>query len=134
MTDLLDASIAALRTNHDQLEALVERLSREDLTSRAARRSGRWPTCSRTSAAARSSLARLAPAMAGVAIPEIDNQAVWDRWNAMSPEDQAAGFLEHHDALVALLECLDAEQRKTTTVDLGFCPPRARWRPSSACA
>ena len=39
-------------------------------------------------------LVRSAPAMAGEPSAEVDNQSVWDRWNAMSPEDQASGFLE----------------------------------------
>ncbi len=123
MTDLLDASIAALRTNHDGLEGLVKRLSREQLASQSG--ATEWTVAdvlSHLGSGAELTLVRLAPAVAGEAIPEIDSQSVWDRWNAMSPEEQASGFLEHHAAVVSLLESLDGEQRKTITVDLGFLP------------
>ena len=123
MTDLLDASIVALRTNHDQLEAVVSAASREELT----RQSGatEWTVAqvlSHLGSGSELTYARLAPAIAGEPVPDIDNQAVWDRWNAMSPEEQAAGFLQQHDELIQVLEGLDDEQRKTITVDLGFLP------------
>ena len=51
-----------------------------------------------------------------------DNQTIWDRWNAASPEEQASWFLEHDERLVAPLEALTPEQRETLTVDLGFLP------------
>ena len=55
------------------------------------------------------------------------NQEVWDRWNALSPRDQATGFLAHDDELVAALEALTADQRRTLQVELGSCPRRCRW-------
>jgi uncharacterized protein (TIGR03083 family) len=123
MTDLLDASIAALRTNHDQLEAVVARLSPDELT----RQSGatEWTVAqalSHLGSGAELTLARLAPAVAGEATPDIDSQSVWDRWNAMPPREQAREFLEQHGAVVRLLEELDTDQRKSVTVDLGFLP------------
>ncbi len=123
MTDLVDSSIAALRTNHDELAKLVARLSPDDL----ARQSGAsdWTVAqvlSHLGSGSELTRARLAPAVAGEATPEIDSQSVWDRWNALAPEEQASGFLEHHEAVITLLEGLDEEQRKTLTVDLGFLP------------
>jgi len=50
------------------------------------------------------------------------NQSVWDRWNAMAPQDQAAGFLEHDERLVASLEALTPEQRETLQIKVGFLP------------
>ena len=50
------------------------------------------------------------------------NQDVWDRWNALSPDEQAAGFVESDARLVELYESLTADQRETTMVDLGFLP------------
>ena len=49
----------------------------------------------------------LEAAIAGTATPERQNQAIWDRWNALEPADQAAGFLEHDERLVSTLEGLD---------------------------
>ena len=104
--------------------------------SRAAPRSGRSPRCCRTSAAAAEiAYARLAPAIAGEPVPDIDNQAVWDRWNAMSPEEQAAGFLQKHDELFAGPGGARRRAAQDAHVDLGFLPePRTARRPSSACA
>jgi uncharacterized protein (TIGR03083 family) len=53
-------------------------------------------------------------------VPE--NQAVWDRWNALPPADQAAGFVESDERLVAAYEALSQEQRDSIEVDLGFMP------------
>ena len=67
--------------------------------------------------------ARLAPAIAGEPVPDIDNQAVWDRWNAMSPEDQAAGFLEHaRRARRGRSRGSTPSSARRSRVDLGFLP------------
>ncbi len=50
------------------------------------------------------------------------NESIWDRWNAMSPQDQAAGYLQHNEILVATLEALTPQQRETVQVKLGFLP------------
>jgi uncharacterized protein (TIGR03083 family) len=123
MSELLDASIAALRTNHDQLAELVAGASAEDLR----RTSGatEWTVADVLSHLGSGSelwLVRLRAGIAGVEVGEVDNHAVWDRWNAWSPEDQASGFLETQGDLVATLESLDAEQRRDVRVDLGFMP------------
>jgi uncharacterized protein (TIGR03083 family) len=126
MSDLLDDSINALRTNHDELEGLVSGLPADEL----ARQSGAsdWTVAqvlSHLGSGSELMLVRLAAAVAGEPVPEIDNQSVWDRWNAASPEEQRDGFLEHHGAIVRALEDLDADQRKTVTVELGFLPEPA---------
>ena len=41
------------------------------------------------------------------------NQAVWDRWNAMGPREQATGFVDSDAALVGAYEALTAGQRAT---------------------
>lgn len=122
MTDLLDASIVALRTNHDELEALVKRLSPEDLS----RQSGaeKWQVSdvlSHLGSGSELTGHTLAAAISGTPV-DVDNQAVWDRWNAMAPADQATGFLDQHGELVRRLEELDAGQREELRVDLGFLP------------
>src|SRR4051812_33761070 len=101
MSDLLDASIAALRANHDQLAALVAEAGPDDLR----RTSGatEWTVADVLSHLGSGSelwLVRLRAGIAGVEAGEVDNHAVWDRWNAWSPEEQAAGFLENQGALV----------------------------------
>lgn len=50
------------------------------------------------------------------------NESVWDRWNAMSPREQATNFLDHDGRLVGAYENLTSEQRTTVQVDLGFLP------------
>ena len=62
------------------------------------------------------------PSPAGRAPGDGFNEQVWDRWNALSPAEQASGFVTHDEALVAALEALTAEQRESITVDLGFLP------------
>jgi hypothetical protein len=47
---------------------------------------------------------------------------VWDRWNAMSPREQATNFVDHDARLVAAYEALTSEQRTAAQVDLGFLP------------
>jgi uncharacterized protein (TIGR03083 family) len=126
MTDLVDASIEALRTNHDQLVALVGSASPDDLD----RTSGatEWSVADVLSHLGSSSelwLIRLRAGIDGVEVGEIDNHAVWDRWNAMAPEKQASAFVEHHGTFVETLESLDAEQRNSVQVDLGFMPAPA---------
>ena len=62
------------------------------------------------------------------------NESVWDRWNAMSPRDQATNFLDHDGRLVAAFEGLSAEQRATCRSTWASCPSRCRSRRTRACA
>ena len=48
--------------------------------------------------------------------------AIWDRWNAMSPSDQAAGSVAADARLVAAYEALDDEALADRRLDLGFLP------------
>lgn len=116
MTDLADRTIALLRRQHDELAALAQGLSDDDL----ARPSGasEWPV-----AQVLSHLGSAAEIFLGILRKESpDNQAIWARWDASSPREQAEGFLEHDERLVAALEALDDETRTTSTVDVGFLP------------
>jgi hypothetical protein len=56
---------------------------------------------------------------------DIDNAAIWARWDAAPPTEQAAGFLEHDGQLVRALEALGADERHSLRVDLGFLPEPA---------
>jgi hypothetical protein len=54
-----------------------------------------------------------APCGARAAHPE-GNQAVWDRWNAMSPAEQAANFVTWEGRLVQALEAFGDEELART--------------------
>jgi uncharacterized protein (TIGR03083 family) len=124
MTSLPDRTIAALRATHDELAALVSGLSQDQLVGGSG--ASDWSVAqvlSHLGSGAEISLANLRSAAAGTPAPPPDfNQQVWDRWNAMSPQDQASGFLAADGELVAALEELDAEQRTALRIDLSFTP------------
>ena len=67
-------------------------------------------------------LAGLEASLAGDAAPGSDfNHGVWDRWNAMTPEDQAEDFVKSNEALVVAYEALDEQTRQDLKVKL-FLP------------
>jgi hypothetical protein len=47
---------------------------------------------------------------------------VWDRWNALTPRDQASEFLEQDATLLRTLEGLTPGQREKLEIKLGFLP------------
>jgi uncharacterized protein (TIGR03083 family) len=49
-------------------------------------------------------------------------QPIWDRWNAMSPEKQAAGFVEAATKLSEVLASFDDTQLADYQIDVGFLP------------
>ncbi|HEX4018603.1 MAG TPA: maleylpyruvate isomerase family mycothiol-dependent enzyme [Frankiaceae bacterium] len=121
---LTDRTIEALRAEHDALADIVRELSDAELSGPSG--ASEW-----TAAQVLSHLGSGAEiALAGYQAtfdatpppPDEFNQQVWDRWNAMAPADQASGFLEHDEALVAALEALPSEQRESLVIDLGFLP------------
>jgi uncharacterized protein (TIGR03083 family) len=124
MTTLADQTIAALRTGHDRLAARVERFGPDDL----ARRSGasEWAVAqvlSHLGSGAEIALATLDGALADVpARDQSANQEVWARWNAMSPVEQATGFVAASRALVERYESLDERARADLRINLGFLP------------
>jgi uncharacterized protein (TIGR03083 family) len=126
MADSLERAISSLRTHHDRLAEVVGGLTPEQLSGPSA--ASDWTIAqvlSHLGSGAEIFLPRYAAGIAGEDAPEGDNQAVWGRWDAATPEDQASGFLEHDEKLVSLLEGLSEEQRSTVTVDLGFTPEPA---------
>lgn len=124
MTSLADATIAALRTNHDALDALVPTLTDEYLTGPSGAED--WTVAqvlSHLGSGSEIGLISLGSAIDGGEAPDQSyNEGVWDRWNAMSPQEQAAGAVEHGATLVAAYEALTPEQRESTQVTLGFLP------------
>ena len=124
MTSLADRTITALRSTHDDLAALVPTLSDDQLSGPSG--ASDWTVAqvlSHLGSGAEIAHAGYRAALDGTPAPEQDfNQGVWDRWNARSPQDQAAQFLEHDAALLGTLEALTPEQREHLEIKLGFLP------------
>ncbi len=122
MTELVDRTIAALRTNHDVLAALVPSLNEGELTGPSG--ASEWTIAqalSHLGSGAEITVKPIATA-AGHSVTDEENESVWARWDAASPLDQAAAFLEHDSAFLDVVERLTAAQRADLTVDLGFLP------------
>ena len=119
-----DTVIAALRSGHDSLASQVSGLTDEDL----ARPSGasEWDisqVLSHLGSGAEISRATVRAALDGEPNPGSDfNHTVWDRWNAMTGRERADGFLQANQALLALLESLDAGTLDKLRIDMGFLP------------
>jgi uncharacterized protein (TIGR03083 family) len=124
MTFTAAAGITALRSTHDELFKVVRDLSDDQLLAPSG--ATEWPVAqvlSHLGSGAEISAATLRSALEGAgALPEGFNQGVWERWNAMSPREQADGFLAADTTLVGAIEALTAEQRDSLQVDLGFLP------------
>jgi len=124
MTTLADRTITALRSLHDELAALVPTLTDDQLTGRSG--ASEWTVAqvlSHLGSGGEITLATYQAALDGAEAPGQDfNESVWDRWNAMSPQEQAAGVTGRSAAVVEFLEALSPEQRETLQVKLGFMP------------
>jgi uncharacterized protein (TIGR03083 family) len=122
VTSPADRSIAALRATHDELAAVASGVSDEQLALRSA--ASEWSVAevlSHLGSGAEISLATLRSAMDATPGPDQGfNQNVWARWNAMSPREQADGFLAGDEELVAALEALSVQERQGLQVKLGF--------------
>jgi uncharacterized protein (TIGR03083 family) len=124
MTSLADQTIAALRRLHDEMGALVPTLTHAQLTGPSG--AAEWTVAqvlSHLGSGAEIGLASYRSALEGAPVPEPEfNQSVWDRWNAMSPEEQASSFLDSDAKLVGILEALTPDQRENAQIKLAFLP------------
>ena len=120
--DLADRTIAELRANHDRLAGVVAGLTEDQLTGPSG--ASDWTIADVLShLGSGAEIGRFPVLVAtGTEIDPPSNQEVWDRWNALAPADQASGFVEADELLVATYEGLSAEQRETLRIDLGFLP------------
>ncbi|GAB2928701.1 hypothetical protein GCM10027047_26750 [Rhodococcus aerolatus] len=112
MTALVDRTIAALRAEHDVLADVVARVDDDQLTAPSG--ASRWSVAdvlSHLGSGAQNTLADVAAGLGGDAVPDGSHQSVWDRWNAMSPREQADEYLAADAELVARFEALGAAQR-----------------------
>jgi uncharacterized protein (TIGR03083 family) len=122
MTELVDRTITALRAEHDTLAALVAGLGADELTARSG--ADDWTVAqvlSHLGSGAEIGRAPIARA-AGEEVQAEENQAIWARWDAASPADQAAGFVEANGRWLETVEALTPQQRSSLLVDLGFLP------------
>lgn len=124
MTNLASRTIAALRSEHDALAGTVPALSTEQLTGTSG--AADWTVAdvlSHLGSGAEITLAGLRASLGEAEPPAADfNQGVWDRWNALSPQDQATGSLGSDAALVAALEAVPEKRHDEIQVKLGFLP------------
>ncbi|MER7441427.1 maleylpyruvate isomerase family mycothiol-dependent enzyme [Micromonospora avicenniae] len=124
MSSIADQTISALRSGHDALVAFVGKLSQEDLVRPSG--ASNWQVSqvlSHLGSGAEINLAAVRAATSGGAAPGGDfNKSVWARWDAMSPAEQAAGFVEANTRLVEEYESLDPAARAELRIDLGFLP------------
>lgn len=124
MSSAADPAIRALRDVHDDLVARVARASDTDLVRPSG--ASQWSVAqvlSHLGSGAEIAGAGLAAALAGSAPPEqASYQAVWDRWNAMTPREQADGCVASDAALVQRYESLDDSSRNSLRIQLPFLP------------
>lgn len=120
---LLDHCIQSLRAHHDLLAALVGGMDEEGLASPSG--ASEWSIADVLSHLGSGAEIMLVPISAGIEGEPAtgqDNQAVWDRFNAAPPAEQASWFVQHDERLVETLESLSHEQRGSIRVELGFLP------------
>ncbi len=124
MTSTADQPIAALRSGHDALVALVQSISPDQIAGPSG--ASEWSVAqvlSHLGSGAEINLASLGVAVNGADKPgDGFNRSVWDRWDAMDPQDQAAAFVTSNEKLVRAYEDLDEATRNSATIDLGFLP------------
>ncbi|ONI78324.1 hypothetical protein BWI15_02285 [Kribbella sp. ALI-6-A] len=116
MSELADQIIVSLRQHHDQLVEVIDGLDDEQLVAPSG--ASEWRICDVISHLGSGSETMLRPlaAAVGTEVPVGDNQAVWDRWNAMAPREQAQGYVDRGAVLVETLESLTPEQRDAVTI------------------
>ncbi|MEV6872886.1 maleylpyruvate isomerase family mycothiol-dependent enzyme [Amycolatopsis sp. NPDC051128] len=122
MSQLVDRTITALRSEHDVLADLVGTLTDEQLAATSG--AAEWTVAqalSHLGSGAEIGRAPIARAT-GETVAAEDNQTIWARWDASAPRAQAEGFLEHNGRWLETVEALTPEQRSSLTVDLGFLP------------
>lgn len=119
-----DQPISALRSGFDDLAAHVRALTPDQLAGPSG--ASEWTVAqvlSHLGSGAEIGQAGLEAALGAADAPPADfNRSVWARWDAMSPDDQAAGFLTANESFVARYESVDDAKRGTVQIDMGFLP------------
>ncbi|SMD26975.1 maleylpyruvate isomerase family mycothiol-dependent enzyme [Kibdelosporangium aridum] len=122
MSQLVDRTITALRSEHDTLAGLVRTLTDDQLAATSG--AAEWTVAQVLSHLGSGAEIGRAPIVraAGETVTAEDNQTIWARWDASAPRAQAEGFLEYDSRWLDTVEALTPEQRSSLTVDLGFLP------------
>lgn len=111
---------SALRTSHDRLAGLLTGLGAEGVTRTSY--ADEWTvadTASHLGSQAEIFGAFLEAGLAGTEAPGGEAfPPIWDRWNAMSPEEQASGSTAANEALVTRVEGLSAEELASFSASL----------------
>jgi uncharacterized protein (TIGR03083 family) len=119
-----DTVIAALRTGYDALADLVKKFDDEALAGPSA--ATEWDIAqvlSHLGSGAEIMTTTVQLALAGKPPAAGDfNQTVWARWDSSSRREQADGFLEWNEKLIALYESLTEDQLETLRIELGYLP------------
>jgi uncharacterized protein (TIGR03083 family) len=108
--------IAALRSGHDRLAAFVAGASADDLT--APSMCSDWTVAQVLSHLGSGAEIGLATATEAT----IENQEVWERWNALTPSDAAAAFVDADERLTAWWEARTDDELAAMEVQLPFLP------------
>lgn len=126
MTSAADQPISALRSGHNRLAALVKGEGFASGGVNGPSGAADWTIAqvlSHLGSGAEIGLASLAASVDGADEPaEGFNRSVWDRWNAMTPQEQADTFVDANEQLVLAYEALDDATRNSGAVNLGFLP------------
>lgn len=110
--------IRALRASHEKLAGLVAGLDGDGLRTRSF--AAEWTIAdvlSHLGSGAEIFQLSLTAGLTGGQPPGgADFQPIWDKWNARSPEDQAAESVAVNESVVSRLESLSAAERETFSV------------------
>src|SRR5690242_8839074 len=124
MTTFAARTIAALRAEHDGLASAGAAISPAQLKGPSG--AADWTVAqvfSHLGSGAEITLAAFRAGTGEAQAPGPDfNQRVWDRWNALSPEAQAADAVESDAALVAAFEALTPGRPGPSRSNRGFLP------------
>jgi uncharacterized protein (TIGR03083 family) len=126
MTPLADRTIDADHRTYERLVRLVSSLSDDQLTQPSG--ASEWTVAqvlSHLGSGAQITLDSLRAAQAGVDRAADANEAVWATWNAMTPREQADGYVAVGGELDRAYAALDRTQRAELRVPMGFLPQPA---------
>jgi uncharacterized protein (TIGR03083 family) len=126
VTELAARTIDADHRTYDRLARLVSTLTDDQLTQPSG--ASAWTVAqvlSHLGSGAQITLDTLRAAQAGSVRAADANQAVWDRWNAMSAREQADGYVRAGRELDQAFAELDAGQRSDLRVPMAFLPEPA---------
>src|SRR3954467_5216893 len=126
MTPLADEPIAADHRTYERRARLVGALTDDQLTQPSG--ASGWTVAqvlSHLGSGAEITLETLRAGQAGTDRAADANQAVWARWNAMSPREQADGYVRAGAELDRAFPERDPAQRAELRVPMGFLPEPA---------